>query len=161
MFVSQVEALASRPVGPVRPSHHSFNTRHPSASRAFLLRHVSSAKPIEPDDDVHEYGNGTCATLQWVQLTEDPLYQLHFVDNRQKREGPLTTAFMEDYLTTLHGEMQREDDFMGNRVGFAVKDVQEYRQRLRDDQVPMLDRNTSLLVLVPPGELILDIFEEE
>jgi hypothetical protein len=68
---------------------------------------------------------------------------------------------MEDYLTTLHGEMQREDDFMGNRVGFAVKDVQEYRQRLRDDQVPMLDRNTSLLVLVPPGELILDIFEEE
>lgn len=160
--VSQVEELASRPVGALTPSHHSFNSRAPEVAQKFLLTYTD-AVAIEPGDDVHEYGNGTCALLKWVQFTEQPRYQIHFVDNWRKRDGPLSTSLLEDYWTRLHGnltDLAVEDDFMGNRMGFATKDLTPIRKKLAADGVPVRDRGSSLLVLVPPGELLLEIVEE-
>jgi len=142
------------------PAHHSFFSTTPTAALNYSLTYLGG----EPYDmsgvwaDSHRYGDGRCALLRWLQL---PGYQLHFVQQLRKTEGPLLTVpGIEGYLTSLHGSLTEQDSFFDDRVAFRVADVAPFAARLEAGQEPYLrtsDHTGESLFLQLPGGIIVQL----
>merc|ERR1719204_774676 len=91
----------------------------------------------------HRYSDGRCALLRWVQY---PDFQVHFVDQYRKFEGEMKVAYVEEYLTKLHGDMTCQDAFFDFRIGFEVSDLQPFQTSLRNAGVPFLLSTNSIFV---------------
>ena len=112
----------------------------------------------------HEYSDGRCALLRWVQF---PSYQIHFVDQYRKYQGNFTTAAMEQYLEKLHGNMSTPDAYFDNRIGFEVAegDLDDFKSSLRADQVSYYmgagGPASSSIVMQIPGGILIELMESQ
>jgi hypothetical protein len=141
------------------PSHHSYFSTAPLAAFNFTLAHTSGVEYNMSGvwQSSHEYSDGRCAILRWVQV---PGYQIHFVDQFSKYQGEgtplhderargehgsaaadsggsgsvasasMSTAQVEQYLGALHGNMSAVDAYMDFRVGWVVDDLSPFAASL-------------------------------
>lgn len=146
-----------QPLPELPPSHHSYFSNHPDAAFNFTLAHTSGVAFNMSGvwKSSHEYADGRCALLRWVQF---PSFQIHFVDQYRKNQGNLTVAQVEEYLEKLHGNMTREDAYFDNRVGFEVEDLAPFKTSLTAANVKYYSddgRNggASMIMQLPGGIL--------
>jgi hypothetical protein len=129
-------AGAAAAVAPLElpPSHHSYFSSAPDAAFNFTLAHTSGAayNMSVVWQSSHEYSDGRCALLRWVQYES---YQIHFVDQFSKYQGEgvpgaVSVPDVEKYLGALHGNMSAVDAYMDFRVGWQVDDLAPYAASL-------------------------------
>ena len=182
----------------IRPSHMSFFSTKPFEAFNFTLAH-SSATPYNMSEafrNTHRYGDGECAQLAWLQfggeddddtsdVTDDgnssPLFQIHFIQQYHKHDGPQSVAKTESFLEQLHADMTSLDAYMDYRVGFSVANLTAYAEHLTNNNVPFLPLNCDGSVFYPstkgywnppgnkaisllyeiPGGIIFEVFTEE
>ena len=146
------------PIPELPPAHHSFFSTVPHAALNFTEKHLG-ALPYDMSRvwrESHRYSDGRCAWLAWAQLDR---YQLHYVQQFRKTSGDsLSVGKIEEYLTTLHGDMSSEDAFFDNRVGFFVESIAPFAASLKADRQPFFLEKRSLFMEVPGG-IIVELME--
>ena len=75
------------------------------------------------------HGDGACGMLKWAEFEGDLAgggfaFAVHFVRQYFKLEGSRTVAQHEAFLEALHGDMSVRNQWMNNRVGFVVSDLE-------------------------------------
>ena len=146
------------PLPELAPGHHSYFSTQPDAAQQAVLRFLGGA-PYNMTTvwrDSHRYSDGRCALLAWVQLPE---YQVHFVQQYRKAQGPKSVAEVEAYLEQLHS-MKEQDSFFDNRIGFSVPSLAPFEDTLRRAAQPFLKTNSSMaasLFLRLPGGVIVEL----
>ena len=167
----QIAALGKTPALPeLPPSHHSYFSNHPDVAFNWTLKYTSGTAYDMSGvwKESHEYSDGRCALLRWVQF---PSYQIHFVDQYRKNQGNFTTLQMEKYLQNLHGDMSRVDAYFDFRVGFEVDDLAPFKTAFDNDNIKYYTSNTSpssahsprvmsnAIIVQIPGGILLELLE--
>eukprot|EP00613_Pedinella_sp_CCMP2098_P034390 CAMPEP_0171738732 /NCGR_PEP_ID=MMETSP0991-20121206/33785_1 /TAXON_ID=483369 /ORGANISM="non described non described, Strain CCMP2098" /LENGTH=346 /DNA_ID=CAMNT_0012336159 /DNA_START=116 /DNA_END=1156 /DNA_ORIENTATION=+ len=152
------------PPAGMKPSHHSFFSSDAMTAFNFTLAHTSAVAYDMSGifQDTHRYGDGTCARLEWLQFnTSSTPFQVHFVEQFHKHQGPRTVVSTEHALERLHGDLTTEDQFTDFRVGFAVPGADglaALKAELEGAGAPVLELNERSFLYETPGGIIFEAF---
>jgi hypothetical protein len=161
---SDVIALPDRPLPPFVPSHQSLATAHANATAQWARRFLAVAEVDEKTGagESHAYAGGTCAEIAWMEVSPGG-WQLHFIEQYRKRQGPLGVADWQRQQRALHGGMGAKDAYHNFRVGLAVPQLAPYLDNLRAHAEPFFQdpADPKRVRLQTPSGYILELFEEE
>lgn len=159
----QIKSLGAVPALPeLPPSHHSYFSNRPDVAYNFTLKYTSGVgyNMSEVWKQSHEYSDGRCALLRWVQYPPFG-YHIHFVDQYRKHEGNLTTKEVEQYLENLHGNMTSKDAFYDNRIGWEVDDLAPFQKALDEDGVRYYsDPSQGIIIIQIPGGILMELMQK-
>jgi catechol 2,3-dioxygenase-like lactoylglutathione lyase family enzyme len=166
--VRQSRTSAARGLLPqMRPAHHAFPSTRPAAQQAFMLAHTPAIATRPAFEAQHMHGDGACGLLKWVEFEGDlpgPGYAfaMHFVHQYFKLEGSRTVVHQEVFLESIHSDMSQHNQWMNNRVGFEVSDLDPFVASLSHAGQPFRreshDRSESLLMMAPGG-LVFELIQ--
>lgn len=152
--------LSAPPPSPsMVPWKMTYASTDPAAAANFVVdvlgaSHIPHAKSLSDH----------CGTIRWVQFPPSSGgWQMHFVHNPHKPEGNMSLKMLEQYFSTLHGDLRKAngtagnayyDAFMDNHAGVLVDDVAPYVARLKNLGVPFFTRGPDpqdVFVEIPGG----------
>lgn len=159
--VTDIDSLPNRPLPTLIPVHHAFATVDPDANFEWARKVLAMREMVVNPIRDFANSNGSCAYVRWLTIP-DYWFQMHFVQQKRKREGPLTIKHHEEHVIRQYrGTRQLASSALfGTRIGFSVKSFSSYVSEVNlSGQLHTLHEDHAVL-MAPSGQLF-DIFQEK
>jgi len=148
------------------PSHHSFAASNAPENAKWIYKffNMTAFDTFTRPNESHAYANGTCANIQWSSTDGSSGYQVHFIQQFVKREGPhVRIKEHEDFVRSIHRNLTAKNAFMDYRVAFSVPDLQPYIENFKRHNEPILLENgpSPRLRAMAPNGYLFELFQDK
>jgi hypothetical protein len=145
-------ALAGEPKQVISVNKHTYSSNSGWEDNRFLNKYFCPAQGREPF-----YGK-KCAAVSHASCNG---FDVHMVQSFVSQNGSETPDEWFSYLSELHGDMTRWDQFMHYGTTFYASDLSDHLGKFQADGVPFMARKTSsdtilysLLVQTPSAKIM-------
>jgi len=156
---TDIDSLPTRPYPSLIPVHHAFATANPAASFAWTKRLLGMREMTVHPEGAFQYSDGPCALVTWLTIP-DYWFQLHFVEQKVKRDGGVKVDTHEAAVArTLARSSSWPNAFSGTRLGFSVTSFEAFVRQL-SPSFRIVEASHAHLVVVAPFGYLFHVFEE-